>query len=204
MGKNNTADNPNNKASTKLSGICSACVVFVALFFQNSSRTILQKQKMKCNPIVYATQTISIPKLNVCSMFHKPRGTYIRNVRRWPNCMFKSSSVCAWCLRLKSHFSTPNDSHQGDVCVCPFSHMRASLIRTKNERNTDYTDDTKILSPNQTESAVKYEHILHTRTVQWMQLSERPYFKFWHQRRYTFGHASALSLQSFDKQRGRF
>ena len=38
--------------------------------------------------------------------------------------------------------------------------MRAGSILTKNERNKHYTDDKNILSPDQTESAVKYESII--------------------------------------------
>ena len=52
------------------------------------------------------------------------------------------------------------------VCVCIFSHMRAKSILTDNERNQDYIEDKKILSPNQTESSVEDKRIFHTRNIQ--------------------------------------
>lgn len=96
-------------------------------------------------------------------------------------------------------YSTTMGSHQVEVCVYIYIHMfsniRASSIRTKNERNKDYTNENNILSPNQTKSAVEHQRIIYTRKVQWLELWKGSYFKFWNQGRYTFGHANALSYK---------
>ena len=71
-------------------------------------------------------------------------------------------------------YSTTMGSHQVEVCVYiyiyiyihMFSNIRASSIRTKNERNKDYTNENNILSPNQTKSAVEHQRIIYTRKVQ--------------------------------------
>ena len=111
---------------------------------------------------------------------------HLRNVHQWANCMCKySSSVCAWCIRLKNHFYTAQQKiRTQERCVyiySIFSHTRASSIKTKNERNTKYIEDNSKLSPSQTETQLKTNATSYTKGT--MNATVRETIHFWTRKR---------------------